>query len=934
MAGAAALGARSAAAAGPDPAATKTILTSVGSDGAAATAPNARPAIAENGRYVAFQSQATLNVSGTVVPPPPPIQAPEALAPVPNWRVYVRDQIGNTTSLLSNPATGSATAPTISADGKLVSYLLDNGTENNVFVVNRQATGKGAVDTPPNLSVAPVTGTSKDLQFERIPGCSSGIGNPAAIRTTPCGPKLSADGSTLVYPAQLSPVSPALSITEENSDFDTIVGNVVDFGSFLGETDFTPADDIQYTVQGNQSVDFSGASATAPFSVSSSTCDTTIQPQGTCDVNVAFDDEVCSGGDTALVTGTLQTDAATPDGQSNLTLVGYCGNVGIPEQGPAGCAAPPKGLSLVSAPNPVLDNDHEDFLSDLGPAVIGQPFVAQVQFTSSATSTPQLVSSDCGFQLVSPATVGQPAGPPVTCTLDGEDGESCAAYVLVTPSLLDTDAATQVGTDLAAMVADGEVQTYLTVTGVDNIIVARHDETGTGNFAASPSTAVSVDAHGNVMHDASQPSVSATGRYVAFTAPVPAGQAGAQAAGATSVWRHDTDAAGNLTFHPGPTIMVSCLPGGSSGGCKAAADADSPSMSGDGSQVAFATVVTGGPGQVYARNVTAGSTVLVSAAGSAPGTGGNKNSYAPAISQDGSTVAYISTATNLAAKATPDDAANLYVRTLPPAGPAQSELVSPTGASLPARDDIALPDVDGHGGLITFQTSQRLLPAAPRAVTSVYTFEREPSLTFHPAPVSFGTMMQGAQPGTVSVTVTDTGPGPGLVTSGTTTQPFGTGIGACAGAVLDDGGSCILTVSLTPQNTGTDNGSLTITVTDPLGSPLTFSVPITATVVPEAASLTLKPSVAPPGQVTDVTGSGFIPGQKVTLSWDHGLGQVSVVALATGRLTAVMVIFPDDFTGPRVLQAKDASSQVLATVKFLAQQPSLEPPFSSASAPG
>jgi hypothetical protein len=156
--------------------------------------------------------------------------------------------------------------------------------------------------------------------------------------------------------------------------------------------------------------------------------------------------------------------------------------------------------------------------------------------------------------------------------------------------------------------------------------------------------------------------------------------------------------------------------------------------------------------------------------------------------------------------------------------------------------------------------------------------------------------------------------------------------------VLHDGGSCVLTVTLIPTHAGSGHGTVTSTVTDDFGSPGTFSVPITATVVatptPEAARLTVDPGVSPPGQVTDVTGSGFLAGQHVSLSWDPGLGQVSVVANGSGRLTAVMVIFPDDFTGPRVLQARDLSSKVLATVNFLVQQPSVEPPFKASSTPG
>jgi hypothetical protein len=1008
------------------PAATKTMLTSVGTGGAAATASNARPAISANGRYVAFQSEATLNVSGSVVPPPttppttpppttaspttaspttaspttaspssappttaspgsPPPDGGSSSAPPPdvaspttsspstsattpifipraraapsaapaaaalpgNWRVYVRDQTGQVTSLLSNPNTGNATAPSISGTGKLVSYLFDGGIENNVVVVNRQATGKGAFDTKANLAVKTVTGTANDLQFERIPGCPSGIGTAGAIRTTPCGPELSADGSTLVYPAQLSPVSPVLAVTDFD---DNIAGNLVDFGAISQEV--FSEQQINYTLSSSSApVAFTGFTLTGPFTIgepfsgSGPDCSGTFEPGVTCNVVVDADGSACPTIDGnpyyKELTGTLTTESPLPDGQSKITLVAFCNGaftgdvsgLGGPSAAirpAAACAAPPKGLPVVQAPAVEQDNAEED-LVDFGPAVIGQPFAEVVKFSAPGGGNLQFSSPDCGLQLVSPATLGLKAGQPLTCTLSATTGvQSCTAYVLVTPGTMGTDVASFISVD-----PDDDFETesalYVSVTGVSDVVIARHDKTGAGNFAASPSIEVSVNGAGTLIPDASEPSVSATGRYVAFTAAAPAGQA----ADSTAVWRHDTDSAGNRTYHSGATTLVSCLPGSSAGGaCRTAPDADSPSISGDGSQVAFATIAVNG--QVYVRNVSAGTTALVSAP--ATGTPANGDSYAPSLSQDASTVAYISTATDLEANATPAHAANLYVRTLSAGGPAISELASPTGASLPAGDDIALPDVDAHGGLVTFQTSQRLVSAAPPAVTSVYTFLREPALAFQPAPVSFGTLRAGKAPATLTVTVTDVGPGPGTVTTAGTTLPFGINIGACAGALLHDGGSCVLTVSLIPRQAGSDLGTLTSTVTDVFGSPGTFTVPITATVVatptPEAARLTLNPGVAPPGQVTDVTGTGFLAGQHVTLSWDPGLGQISVVANGSGRLTAVMVIFPDDFTGPRVLQARDLSSKVLATVNFLVQQPSVEPPFKASSTPG
>jgi hypothetical protein len=896
--------------------------------------------------------------------------------------VYVRDQTGQTTSLLSDPNAGNATAPTISGTGKLVSYLSDDSViENNVIAVNRQATGSGPFDTPDNLAVIAVTGTPNDLQFERIPGCGDGIGDGSAMRTSPCGPRLSADGSTLVYPAQLSPVSPALAPGTPVGDSSNVplAGNIVDFGetSAAFESD---EELVNYTVQGTKPVTFTGFTTSDPnFTVSqgdSSCVDVPLQPGTTCTVFVNFNTGECPESGTAEITSTLQTESAVPDGQSSLTLVVFCNAALVPQPGArtrptappvtlkakADCPAPPTGLPVVQAPASEQDNLGIP-VADLGQRVIGQPFAAIVTFSGVPfSSTATFSSPDCGLQLIDPAAIGQPPGPSVNCTpTPPSDFASCTAFVLVTPGAVSTDVASLVGTSNLEG-SQPQVVAYVSVTGVSDVVVARHDNTGAGNFAASPSTVVSVDSTGAVIPDASQPSVSATGRYVAFTAAAPPGAA----ADSTSVWRHDTDAAGDGTGQSGATIMVSCLPG-TSGTCNAAPDADSPSISGDGGQVAFATIEAND--QVYVQNVADVTTTLVSAPAAGPeGSTADGDSYAPAMSQDGSTVAYISTATDLAATATPAGAANLYVRTLTPNAPLVSELASPSGDSLPAGDDIALPDIDARGGLVTFQTSQQLLPAAPPEVTSVYTFEREPALTFLPAPVSFGSLQTGTTPASITVTVFDSGPGPGTVTTAGTTPPFGITVGACAGAVLHAGDSCVLTVSLIPVQAGPDNGTLTATTTDDLGSPADFSVPITATVIPVTpptttppttqppttappttqppttqppttppppnARIDVNPGVAPAGQVTVVTGSGFLAGQDVTLSWDHGLGAVGVIADGSGGFTAVMVIFPDDVSGPRVLQARDLTGKVLATANFLVQQPTIWPPIGSNSAPG
>src|SRR5262249_30398794 len=81
--------------------ATALTLPSVGSDSGAAQAESGQPAIAENGRYVAFSSQAALKVSAAA----PGARAIACKPELPSCsNVYVRDQIRHMTTLLSNSA--------------------------------------------------------------------------------------------------------------------------------------------------------------------------------------------------------------------------------------------------------------------------------------------------------------------------------------------------------------------------------------------------------------------------------------------------------------------------------------------------------------------------------------------------------------------------------------------------------------------------------------------------------------------------------------------------------------------------------------------------------------------------------------------------------------------------------------------------------------
>lgn len=903
-------------------------LTSAGTDGTAGSQPSGNASVAADGRYVAFQSDSALSVT-----------PPASLDPgVP--RIYVRDLIGRSTTLASGTDPGGAVAPDISADGTIVSYEQGSGGADNVYVAVRQAAAPGAAGTPGGFRAEQVTGTSGSLSGERIPACPA---RPAAAtaQTVPCGPKLSADGTTLVYPATQTPASPALSATVDSK---SLLGNLLDFvpSGPGGRSAPDLSETVTYTVTGLSPVTFDSpaVAATPPFSVQSTpasgpACAGTLQPGQSCQETVTFTQSACGGpGSPALVTGSLTTAATTPTGQSSLELAAFCSAAYSAAFYPAGparaslasvtapqCPGPPTGVPYSRAPTATTDNQGTP-LTSLGDIEVGRPRVVWATVTTPAASTGagtfSFSSSDCGIQLTNPgghAVAGQP--PPCSAgeALGGTTSPaSCTAYFLIDPTSVATSAA-------VLTVSSSPASSYITASGIRSLIIARHDPSGQGDFAASPEMVVSVGGSGSEIPGASQPSVSATGRYVAFTAPVPYGQPGAQPADGTEVWRHDTDAAGNRGYRPGDTVLVSCQPG--VGTCQRPASAASPSLSGNGQIVAF----TAGQ-QVEVRDITADRTVIASA--NPTGTIGNGLSFAPTLSQDASTVAYVSEATNLAGgtPARPPGIPSLYVRRLTPR-PGGNELIEPAGPAAPGTSGAGLPAIDAHGRLIAFQTADRIVSAAAPGVQNVYTAERLPRMAAIPASISFGRTLPGGRAQAVTVSIGNAGPGPATVTGVRTTGPFVLTAQDCQGVVLHAGAACMVTVSFAPAQPGPAAGRLLVTTADDGEPPVAMTIPANATVA--TPMLTLSPPVDLPGQVTQVTGTGFPADAAVTLIWSLGLGTGTARADPTGRFSAAMLVFPDDGTGPRTLIAKSVGGMVLATAPFLVGQPPVEPPFSAPS---
>ena len=167
------------------------------------------------------------------------------------------------------------------------------------------------------------------------------------------------------------------------------------------------------------------------------------------------------------------------------------------------------------------------------------------------------------------------------------------------------------------------------------------------------------------------------------------------------------------------TELVSVTPGGSRG------DADSfdPSISGDGQRVAFSSLATDlGPvddqrdRDVYVRDLGAGTTVLASVA--TDGTQADSASVDADISADGSTVAFISGATNLGDGNPTEFAEDVYVHVL---ASGTTTTLLPMALSAASYD----PSLSADGRVVSFMTQESLVPEDPADYGwSVYSIDR------------------------------------------------------------------------------------------------------------------------------------------------------------------------------------------------------------------
>ncbi|MQA15111.1 MAG: choice-of-anchor D domain-containing protein [Pseudonocardiaceae bacterium] len=916
--------------------------------------------LSDDGSQVTFQSYADLTGAPTPTTPPPspapsptPTPTPTEAPPPPTQspsptetavpraassqareegrqsHVYVRDRGRAATTLLSEPGAGHATAPSISGSGRLVSWVQRSGTETDILVADRDPDADGVLDEPGQRTVRRVTGTESDLRYQRVSGCFP-LGR-AGSNNGPCGPQLSADGSTLAFPGWLGPSSPAL-IPQirflddlelaELVDFERPAGDVIDFRR-SARAGYDERAEVGLLVEGDRAVQLRGVTIEGPgdaFRIDESSCTGTVEPGQRCVLDLVFepDSNSCpADGEWHVHRAQLVTDATTPAGRAAYPIVADCwggyqafDSFAAPRQAPAEpCPAPDlSGLR----PRLISDASGRGFgyqVADAGPVQLGRTDLVALEVGpfegSRVTFSPP---PDCSAQLVTPPPEQQLPGAdrPEPCVA-GRDTllSSCTAYVLLRPTGIRTEVASL---DLAGTV------TRFVAEGLRSVVIARRDLSGTGDFAgpdAPPPAVVSVDDGGNRIHGI-EPSISGDGRRVAFTSRL---------SGTPQVYVHDTDARGDRSYQPGSTELVSILPPAPpspppppppSPDVPAPPPppppaAGSPSLSAGGNRVAFRA-----DDHVHLRDLAAATTVQVS----------DRFTLGHALSGDGTTVAF----------ATPPgdvDPGGLRVRFLP-------DLDGGGVTETPAADaaDAFLPAIDAHGRHIAFDTYAPLAGADENGTADVYLAERLPEVTLDPATVDFGPLPVDTISGPREVTVSNAGPGPLVITGTPLTGPFTAGDDNC-GPALHRGRSCVISMTFAPTEQGPSTGTLTVSDLD-----ADYTASLTGTgmvggtggptpVDPDgdglAAELVLDPPIAALGDAVLARGTEFPSNADVVLTWRPGLGRTTVTSDPAGAFTVSVLVFPEDRLGERVLVGTAGDVRV-ESPPFLVVAPAGQPP--------
>jgi Tol biopolymer transport system component len=273
--------------------------------------------------------------------------------------------------------------------------------------------------------------------------------------------------------------------------------------------------------------------------------------------------------------------------------------------------------------------------------------------------------------------------------------------------------------------ADGHFVAYWMVRGGP----APHPEIFVYDATSETAEAVSLAADGSALDGGStQPSISADGRYVAFTSAA-TGLVAGDGNGCTDVFVHDRET--------GVTTRVSV--GGA--GAEAHGDSSRPSISADGRYVAFESLAsdlvaddTNGVCDVFVHDRQTGSTTLVSV--TPGGAGGNGPSSDPSISADGRSVAFESLASDLI----PGDTNGISDVFVHDRQTGSTTLVSVTPAGAGGNGPSSDPSISGDGRRVAFESAATDLVADDtNGVSDVFVRDRDAAATIRVSVAQDGT---------------------------------------------------------------------------------------------------------------------------------------------------------------------------------------------------
>ena len=445
---------------------------------------------------------------------------------------------------------------------------------------------------------------------------------------------------------------------------------------------------------------------------------------------------------------------------------------------------------------------------------------------------------------------------------------------------------------------------------------------------------VSADLEGGVSRGPSDaPSISANGRFVAFDSLE-------VALTEDSVCCHRHVFVRDMDAEETRLVSVALVDGAGN------AASDGPAISDDGSKIAFASAADNlvaddlnRVGDVFVRDMDAGTTTLASLG--ADGKPSSASSGEASISADGRIVAFASGSNDLIGSvaggfrfaASAPRLAEVYARDVV-AG--ETALISVAALGGPGGARSSMPSVGANGRFVAFaSTSPRILDNDDdNNASDVFVRDLPPALVVEPPIIDFGSQVVDTTSAPRAATVRNDGWGPLTIGTpfigGTHAADFGIVADGCAGDVLHRTEACSVSVVFTPLAPDTRVASLRIP-SDIEPEPRRLRVTGVGVAIPTFdGELEVRPAMGPPGIVTVATGTGFKPGSTVELSWLRGITpQLQPITVADDGTFAVQVlIFHNDRIGDRDLEAvtTDDPAVAPATATFRVVSPPAQPP--------